>query len=407
MKTDIQIIKKICHQFHTLENFSITIYDHNNIVDINQTHPITHKIFKRIIDILLASDKDALRMNLYDMILFYKIKVANTPYQIIIGPLPLQAPSNSTIRNFILENEKLLEYFDELKGFFQYTPIQTFTYYQAKIKLLYLAINHADSSIEDESFQNEHMNRLFLDKIGKNFDKDDIQKPRQTKLLGYEFEKKLLYYVEHGLIDKIESLNFQGIEINLKTLSSEPLRNYKLALATMNSLLIRAAIKGGLNFDEAYALGDYYSEKIEHAKSIDELSIISLAIKIDYCKKVHDIKKMNVGDTSIQKCISYIHQNINRNLSVDELADHVNFSKSYLSSKFAQVVGKKLTQYITETKIEYAKELLELTEKPIVEISLFLSFSSQSYFNNQFKKITGITPNQYRMKYSKNKKSDI
>jgi len=52
--------------------------------------------------------------------------------------------------------------------------------------------------------------------------------------------------------------------------------------------------------------------------------------------------------------------------------------------------------FITERKIDEAKRLLETSNQTVSQISAFLGFSSQSYFQNVFKKSTGMTPAKYR-----------
>lgn len=57
-----------------------------------------------------------------------------------------------------------------------------------------------------------------------------------------------------------------------------------------------------------------------------------------------------------------------------------------------------MSEFIMRCKLEEAKALLAYTDKPISEISSYLCFSSQAYFQNVFKKKYGITPNAYRRK---------
>ena len=55
-----------------------------------------------------------------------------------------------------------------------------------------------------------------------------------------------------------------------------------------------------------------------------------------------------------------------------------------------------VNEFITKMKIDEAKRLLEHTDRPISAISEALAYSSQSYFQNVFKKVTGMTPNEFR-----------
>ncbi len=71
-------------------------------------------------------------------------------------------------------------------------------------------------------------------------------------------------------------------------------------------------------------------------------------------------------------------------------------SRSRLSTRFKDETGKNLSDFIAEKRIEEAKRLLEFTDKPIVAISAYLGFSSQSHFSKVFRKLSKMTPASYR-----------
>jgi AraC-like DNA-binding protein len=87
---------------------------------------------------------------------------------------------------------------------------------------------------------------------------------------------------------------------------------------------------------------------------------------------------------------------INKNKTIKEIANEVGLTPEYLSSQFHKLTGTTLPAYITKLKIAEAKNLLRFTDMSLAEISEYLSFSSQSYFQSVFKKETGDTPNAYR-----------
>ena len=98
-------------------------------------------------------------------------------------------------------------------------------------------------------------------------------------------------------------------------------------------------------------------------------------------------------------CIDYIYSHIHNRITVKELAEHLNFSESYLSKLFHKEMGLPISQYILNLKIEKAKNLLQYSEYSIIDISNYLSFSSQSHFIQVFQKYTGLTPHKYRTKH--------
>ncbi|MCD9024106.1 response regulator transcription factor [Cohnella silvisoli] len=92
----------------------------------------------------------------------------------------------------------------------------------------------------------------------------------------------------------------------------------------------------------------------------------------------------------------FVRENVGGDLSLARLAEVVHLTPFYLSRLYKQQTGHNLTDYITELKLSRAKELLVGTTKKIYEIGLELGFHSSPYFNHYFKKMTNMTPQEYR-----------
>ncbi|HSP40418.1 MAG TPA: AraC family transcriptional regulator [Gillisia sp.] len=88
----------------------------------------------------------------------------------------------------------------------------------------------------------------------------------------------------------------------------------------------------------------------------------------------------------------------NKNLSV-VLSDELHMDYSHLSSIFSRIEGRSIQQFQQEIKSERVKELLEYDELNISEIANDLGYSSAAYLSTQFKKSTGLTPSEYRLRH--------
>ncbi|NDP20130.1 MAG: helix-turn-helix transcriptional regulator [Paludibacter sp.] len=86
----------------------------------------------------------------------------------------------------------------------------------------------------------------------------------------------------------------------------------------------------------------------------------------------------------------------------DYISEKLNYDYTYLSNLFSEVKGITIQQFIIIHKIERVKELLLYDELNLTEISYRLQYSSVAHLSNQFKKITGLSPTQF--KHLKNKK---
>ena len=94
--------------------------------------------------------------------------------------------------------------------------------------------------------------------------------------------------------------------------------------------------------------------------------------------------------------MQYISIHLSESISVQDVADHIGKSRAYTTAKFKRETGKTINEYMTDCRMREAKTLLRYTNKTIAEISDYLHFSSQPYFQRVFKKYYGITPAKYR-----------
>lgn len=100
----------------------------------------------------------------------------------------------------------------------------------------------------------------------------------------------------------------------------------------------------------------------------------------------------------LQEVLKYIHKNLDKNITCDELARLVNFNKSYfiyLFSKCFKVTPKK---YIINKKINYAQSLLLNTDSSVKTIACKCGYYNQLHFSKLFKAKTGMSPKAYRVK---------
>lgn len=99
----------------------------------------------------------------------------------------------------------------------------------------------------------------------------------------------------------------------------------------------------------------------------------------------------------VSEVIHYIEDNYaQEELSLNLLASHVNFSPNHLSMIFSQQTGQTLIRYLTDYRMNRAKELLRCSSKKSSVISMEVGYKDPHYFSYLFKKTQGMTPTQYR-----------
>ena len=224
--------------------------------------------------------------------------------------------------------------------------------------------------------------------MGKFFSEDDLdirsRKEEQTDRMAedqeeenthnsYYFELELYQLVKEGNTEKLKKfLNATKPPLKEGKMAASPLRHAKnVFISVVTKAGMMGAIPGGVDVEKTYQLMDFCQRSGEHH--------IPDGISPD-----------------VYKCMTYIREHTNESISIEDAAAHVNRSSSYMMKHFKSELGIQMGAYIMRCKLEEAKSLLTYSEKSLAEISSFLCFSSQSYFQNVFKKQYGVTPLQYR-----------
>lgn len=138
-----------------------------------------------------------------------------------------------------------------------------------------------------------------------------------------------------------------------------------------------------------------------------------------YCSKVFQIDmgrnlqspfaifqpQKNHDDEVIIRAQSYIEQNVSEKISFENLASKLAISRRNFDRRFIKATGNTPVEYMQRVKIEAAKSSLERDRKDIFEIMCDVGYSDERAFRDVFKKITGLSPTEYRARF--NQESDF
>ena len=97
--------------------------------------------------------------------------------------------------------------------------------------------------------------------------------------------------------------------------------------------------------------------------------------------------------------LDYIGANLEGDLSLERMAMIACLSRFHFARAFRQAVGQSPHRYVSAKRLERAKALLIHGDRPLVDIALALSFSSQANFARAFMQATGLAPGQYRREF--------
>ncbi|WP_028551276.1 response regulator transcription factor [Paenibacillus sp. UNC451MF] len=99
---------------------------------------------------------------------------------------------------------------------------------------------------------------------------------------------------------------------------------------------------------------------------------------------------------SIAKAVHIIHEELQEELHLPDIARRVNMSRSYFSRCFRDIVGKTFNDYIREVRVNHAKELLCRTERTIGWVATQSGYPNEKYFGKVFREIAGVLPSEFR-----------
>lgn len=242
----------------------------------------------------------------------------------------------------------------------------------------------------------------------------DVQKGIESELLDYrldnseservrfsfDYEERWIRCIENGILPEYaghEDMN--ALQEKIGRLADGKDKQMEYLFVCADTLATRAAIRGGVSAFEAYELSDIYLQKLEKCTSSSAVIKLTNTMIEDFVRRVRGKKEENKKSQYVEKCKDYIAQHINQKLSVNEMANEIGFNRSYISQRFKAEEGISIQEYIMKERVRMAENMLKYSDATISRIAEYLGFSSQSHMGIHFKKYTGFSPKEYRMRY--------
>ncbi len=313
---------------------------------------------------------------------------------VIVGPIAPIALSSEQLQKlittFALDNDRKTE----IEEYFQRTPHFSMPQFYNILAIINLQINN--EAIESLSYFN-HLDEDKSTMIATHQTAALIER-KENELYHdtYYFELEYNGYIERGDVQGLIQFFNAAPSFTEGNIANDSIRQAKNIFISAITLATRYAIRGGLDIETAYELSDSYIKEVENMSDASQITYLNSTAMIDYAKRVSDAKIPNGMSKDIHMAIQYISNHVNQHITVDQIARELAIDRSTLSKKFSKELGFHISDFIMRRKLEEAKSLLIYTEKTISEISEYLCFSSQAYFQNVFKKKYNLTPKEFR-----------
>lgn len=337
----------------------------------------------------IAKKKDKPFLYLENNNIYYGVFKDNEEYYYFFGPMARKTVSGSEANAYRHTHRVQLRFLIEKCGFGMASKMlaMAFFYYSGeKISYQEVEIEGREDVVKKWNPE-EEMEWYQLEQSEEERGHNSI-----------EYENYVMQLVKKGNVEAMKVLmNEDRIDMDdVGVLAVDTLKQTEYMMVTFVALVTRAAIEGGLNPERAYELGDIYLQQIERCKTAAEIGMVGMRAQIDFTERVRDAKESRSKLFYIEGCKDYIARHLRKPFKVGDIAPAIGINRTYLAKKFTEVEGMTIQQYVMQERCKHAANLLKYSDYPISLISEYFCFSSQSHFGVQFKKIYGMTPNEYR-----------
>ncbi len=165
-------------------------------------------------------------------------------------------------------------------------------------------------------------------------------------------------------------------------------------------LFSKIALDNKLDLRNLFGKNYELFSKLKTAKYESEIEDLLKQISVNFTNTIFG--KASPRHLAISDAISYIEKHYSEKLSLELVASKIFMSPHYLSKAFSVETGTRFCDFLNKTRIEKAKILLENDKLELKEVARAVGFEDQSYFSKVFKKITGISPKQYKIRTTLN-----
>ncbi|MGL5978226.1 MAG: helix-turn-helix transcriptional regulator, partial [Erysipelotrichaceae bacterium] len=222
----------------------------------------------------------------------------------------------------------------------------------------------------------------------------------------YAAEQDLFLAVQYGNYQKMYELLESGMIHRFAKRVDDPLLEARHRLIVFNTLMRRAVYQGGVHPLHIDRLSNHLAICINTLEDPQQADGLMKQIVTSYFSLV---KEHSLAQYSkpVQTMLATIDASLVADLRLQRFSESLFMNASYLSTLFKKEVGKTLTDYVNDKRLQFSKTLLTTTTLSMQEIAIGCGVKDLHYYTRLFKQYEGCTPSQYRKLHTKAKKIRI
>lgn len=312
-------------------------------------------------------------------IVYGRVKIEGTGYDMIIGPTFSVPPSKDVIDQFMLETGIPFARREEVEEALRAIPLTSHVRFCSLLVFLHQCLNQKECSIQELYTEDitvaENRNRRQIDSMAEDMENNELHN-------SYEFERELYRLIQSGNPQTLKRF-FEQSHFSVKEgkMAQSPLRQAKnIFIGTATKAGMLGAIPGGVDVERVYQLIDLYVQECERLQRIDDIHELQYIMLMDFCRRSGEAHIPEGVSAEMFQCASYIRSHVSEPVSVADIAEHVHRSSSYVMKRFKEEFGMPIGAYITQCKLEEAESMLAHSSKSLADISLYLGFPANLIF---------------------------
>lgn len=393
-----ETLRYICTMIGNLSGVPIRIYKNRSLI-------FSHSVVWLPVDPICLCEDEILdirsHIGYYTAQFFYSYGIVNyEDYSIISGPTRLTSARVQELRELAflagVPSEETDAFVSGMRAVIS-LPLESLLQMLLSVNFF---LNEEMLEITDltirEDEQQMYNAQLGREQAEHKYDQDLLDPVAQEVHNTYRTEQTLLDLIEKGDVGALDEWLKDAPAVRPGSIAPDQLRQVKNTLIVTATLASRAAVRGGMDVEDAFSLSDAYIRKCELLQTPDRIINLQYHMVLDFTSQVSNLKLHGNSSALAAAVAEYVRHHLSDPVSTEKIAEKLHFSRTWLSRKFHEETGIPLSDFIRIKKTEEAQRLLRYTDKSLREISVYLGYSSQSHFQTVFKKQLGVTPMQYR-----------
>ena len=211
----------------------------------------------------------------------------------------------------------------------------------------------------------------------------------------YQEEQLVVKAIMEGNADEAVRIS-ENMDQDSGRLGASELSHRRINAIVAITICSRAAISAGVSPDAAYKISGFYIQKCDMAQDPAHLLHYRNRAIQELAGRVKEKLEKQRSSSYVERCKDYVRKNYRQKIYIEDIAEALGISTSYLSRLFHSETGERLQDHINSVRIERAAGMLLYSDMPLSEIAEYVSFPNQSYFGKIFLKYKGITPRKFR-----------